>query len=414
METNGQNRIKQLYNESSRQILATLIRLLGDFDLAEECMHESFAVALKQWPEQGIPENPVAWLISTGRFKGIDQLRRKGRIIASENLDADISITTSVNLNDQQIRDDQLRLIFTCCHPSLSVEAQLALTLREVCGLTTEEIAQAFISKPATIAQRIVRAKNKIQKNNIPYEIPEAAQINERLRVVLQVIYLVFNEGYTSSTDTSHDQYHLTDVAVRLARKVVDLLPAAEAKGLLALMLLQDSRKRARVDENGDLVTLENQDRSQWNSLQIAEGCSLTLEALSQEEFGTYTLQAAIAAVHAEAPSSETTDWCQIEGLYEVLLRHEPSPVIELNYGVATAMCKGYEIGLEKIEAILARGELQNYRYAHAAKADLLRRLGKKKEAARSYRRALELTLQKKEKRYLEKRIAELSSNEKN
>lgn len=396
MEASWQNRIKQLYKESSRQVLATLIRFLGDFDLAEESLHESFAAALKQWPEQGVPENPVAWLISTGRFKGIDQLRRKGRIVVSENLDAGIFATTSVNFNDQQIRDDQLRLIFTCCHSSLSVEAQLALTLREVCGLTTEEIAQAFISKPATIAQRIVRAKSKIQKSNIPYEIPEATELNERLQVVLQVIYLVFNEGYTSSTDTSHNQHHLTDVAVRLARKVVDLLPVAEAKGLLALMLLQDSRKRARIDENGDLVTLENQDRSLWNPLQIAEGCSLTLEALTQEDFGTYTLQAAIAAIHAEASSPETTDWCQIEGLYAVLLRHEPSPVIELNYAVATAMCKGYEKGLEKIEAILASGDLQNYRYAHAAKADLLRRLGKKKQAARSYRRALELTSQKK------------------
>lgn len=408
--------INTTYRNESRRVLATLIRLLGDFDLAEEALHEAFAAALKQWPQAGIPANPRAWLVSAGRFKAIDQIRRRARFNASlEEMARQLEIDSETAAEDDEhaIADDQLRLIFTCCHPSLSAEAQLSLTLREVCGLTTEEIARAFLSAPAAIAQRIVRAKAKIRDAKIPYEVPPPNELPARLDSVLQVIYLVFNEGYSASTGSALTREHLVDEAIRLGRLLVELFvvtlePDAEACGLLALMLLQASRSAARTDAGGDLILLEAQDRALWNREQIREGAALVLRALNTRRFGAYTLQAAIAAVHAEAPSAAATDWVEIAGLYAALLRINPSPVVELNRAVAIAMRDGPAHGLSLIDAILDRGELTEYHLAHAARADLLRRLDRRSDAKAAYLRALALAKTGPERRFLERRLAEL------
>jgi RNA polymerase sigma-70 factor (ECF subfamily) len=407
-----QDTITAVYEAESRRVLATLIRLLGDFDAAEEALHEAFRVALEQWPREGVPGNPRAWLVSTGRFKAIDTRRRMARFDA---LDDDVD-QQRLAVEDAQawadaesVEDDRLRLVFTCCHPALASDAQVALTLREVCGLTTEEIAQAFLTPPATLAQRIVRAKNKIRTARIPYEVPTRAQLPERLENVLRVIYLVFNEGYAASSGDSVTRHDLSGEAIRLGRLLVDLLPEPEAKGLLALMLLHESRRVARSSPTGEVILLEDQDRTLWNREQIAEGQRLTREALASGNSGPYSIQAAIAAVHADARSAAETDWSEIIGLYDVLFRLTPSPVIELNRAVAVAMRDGYDIGLAIIDAIFRRGDLRDYRFAHAARADLCRRLGRKDEARASYQRALELTRQAPERRFIEKRLAELS-----
>lgn len=411
--------VADIYRNESRRVLATLIRLLGDFELAEEALHEAFTAALQQWPRDGLPANPRAWLVSAGRFKTIDQLRRRARFDASLReiarqlaIEAEADATAVAADDDSGVEDDRLRLIFTCCHPSLARDAQVALTLREVCGLTTEEIARAFLSTPSTVAQRIVRAKAKIRDARIPYEVPAQEQLPERLDAVLHVIYLVFNEGYSASTGASLTRNNLETEAIRLGRLLVDLLPAplrdGEPSGLLALMLIHESRSAARTTTAGDLVLLEEQDRTLWNRAQIEEGSRLVLRALAGRRFGPYTLQAAIAAVHAEAPSSAETDWGEIVGLYDVLLRNTPSPVIELNRAVAVAMRTGPAAGLELVDAILGRGELVDYHLAHSARADLCRRLGRVDEAAAAYRRALELTRQEPERRFLERRLAEL------
>lgn len=408
-----QERLDQLYQTESRRVLATLIRLLGDFDLAEEAMHEAFAAALTQWPADGIPDNPRAWLVSTGRFKAIDQLRRKARFDVSYEEVAERLQTKQITAEPEElgIEDDRLRLIFTCCHPSLAREAQLALTLREVCGLTTEEIASAFLTSTPTLAQRIVRAKAKIRDANIPYEVPEPNQLPERLESVLHVIYLIFNEGYSTSAGDSVIRQDLTAEAIRLGRLLCELLPEPEAAGLLALLLLQDARRAARVSADGELVLLEQQDRSLWDQKQITEGRNLVLGALASRRFGAYTLQAAIAAVHAEAISMEATDWPQIVGLYDALLALAPSPVIELNRAVAVAMRDGPEAGLQLIDALLDRGALAEYHLAHAARADLYRRLGEKDAARAAYRRALELAQQGPERRFLARRLAEMDAS---
>ena len=413
-----QKELETIYRNESRRVLATLIRLLGDFELAEEALHEAFTAALQQWPQAGLPANPRAWLVSAGRFKAIDQLRRRARFDASLNEIArqlDIEAEADEHQYDDtehSVEDDQLRLIFTCCHPSLAREAQIALTLREVCGLTTEEVARAFLSTPSTVAQRIVRAKAKIRDAHIPYEVPPREELPARLDAVLQVIYLVFNEGYSASTGATLTRHNLAREAIRLGRLLIELLPPwlreSEALGLLALMLIHESRCAARTASNGDLILLDEQDRTLWNSAQIAEGAQLTLRALSARSFGPYTLQAAIAAVHAEAPSAAATDWAEIAGLYDVLWRSNPSPVIELNRAVAIAMRDGPAAGLTLIDAILARGELADYHLAHSARADLCRRLGLVAEAAQAYRQALALTQQEPERRFLERRLAEL------
>lgn len=403
--------LDSLYRAESGRILATLIRLLGDFDLAEDAVHDAFATALERWSLDGVPANPRAWLISTGRFKAIDALRRRTRFDASqEKITAQLenAADDSAQGIDDGLADDQLRLIFTCCHPALAPEARAALTLREVCGLTTEEIARAFLTTAPTLAQRIVRAKAKIRDARIPYQVPSAEELPDRLDTALQVVYLVFNEGYSASSGASLTRAELSAEAIRLGRLLLELLPEPEVMGLLALMLLQESRRAARTSPSGELVLLENQDRSLWNREQIAEGIKLVERALLSRRFGPYTLQAAIAAVHSEASDAASTDWPQIVALYSVLARAEPSPVVELNRAVAVAMRDGPKAGLALIEAILARGELADYHLAHSARADLCRRLGRKDEARSAYQRALSLTQQERERRFLENRLREL------
>jgi len=390
-------------------VFATLVRLLGDFDLAEEALHEAFRAALEQWPSEGVPANPRAWLVSTGRFKAIDAIRRRARFDPLEEEHAE-SLAAEAPAEREPIEDDRLRLIFTCCHPALAQDAQVALTLREVCGLTTEEIARAFLTPPPTLAQRIVRAKNKIRDARIPYEVPAGPQLAERLDAVLRVVYLVFNEGYSASTGNSVTRADLSAEAIRVGRLLVDLLPEPEASGLLALMLLQESRRASRASASGDLIRLEDQDRSRWNRELIAEGVALVERALGSRRFGPYTLQAAIAAVHAEAPSARDTDWQQIVALYDVLARLDPSPVVALNRAVALAMRDGPAAGLAVVDAILARGELKDYHLAHAARADLCRRLGRRADARASYERALALVRQEPERRFIQQRLAELRS----
>jgi RNA polymerase sigma-70 factor (ECF subfamily) len=404
--------IDSLYRADSRRILATLIRLLGDFDLAEEAMHEAFAAALGLWPGSGIPDNPRPWLISTARFKAIDTLRRRARLDASQDelvryLEAQCSSTDRSNEEDS-VEDDRLRLIFTCCHPSLPPEAHVALTLREVCGLTTEEIAKAFLTSPRTLAQRIVRAKAKIRDTPIRYDVPSPQELPERLDAVLQVIYLVFNEGYSAAAGAEVTRAELTREAIRLGRLLSELLPEPEVIGLLSLMLLQESRHIARTSPTGELILLENQNRSLWNREQIAEGVALVEKALKSHRFGSYTLQAAIAAVHAEAESAAVTDWRQIVALYNRLARIQPSPVVELNRAVAIAIRDGPEVGLTHIDAVLAHGELANYHLAHSARADMCRRLGRTAEARSSYEKALALTQQEPERKFLQERLRQL------
>jgi RNA polymerase sigma-70 factor (ECF subfamily) len=398
-----------VYRSESRRVFATLIRLLGDFDIAEEALHDAFRAALEQWPRDGLPANPRAWLVSAGRFKAIDAMRRRARFDALDDVAEQVE-----NLADEtmvpdagDIEDDRLRLIFTCCHPALQPDAQVALTLREVCGLTTEEIAHAFLTAAPTLAQRIVRAKTKIRDAGIPYQVPSQDELPQRLESVLRVIYLVFNEGYSASSGASLTRHDLSGEAIRLARLLTELLAEPEAEGLLALMLLHESRRAARTSPSGDLILLDEQDRSRWNRDQIAEGMALVERALSSRRPGAYSIQAAISAAHAAAPSAAATDWARIVRLYDVLAQLEPSPVVELNRAVAVAMRDGPQAGLSLIDAILARGDLSDYRLAHAARADLCRRLGKKAEARESYRRALALTRQEPERRFLERRLAE-------
>ncbi len=412
--------IETLYRSESGRVLATLVRLLGDLDLAEEAMHEAFAAALESWPQAGTPDNPRPWLISTARFKAIDVMRRRARFEGAQR-DLVAHMEARVNdapfgvkeMDDEEIEDDRLRLIFTCCHPALPPEGQVALTLREVCGLTTEEIARAFLVTPATLAQRIVRAKTKIRETPIPYEVPTPEELPERLDTVLQVIYLVFNEGYSAAAGTEVTRAELTGEAIRLGRLLTDLQPepevlGSEVTGLLALMLLQESRRAARTSPTGELILLEHQDRSLWNREQIAEGVALVEKALQSRRFGSYTLQAAIAAVHAEAESMAATDWRQIVALYNQLLRIQPSPVVHLNRAVAIAMCDGPEAGLKQIDEVLEHGELVNYYLAHSARADMYRRLGRTAEARASYEKALALTQQEPERQFLQERIRQL------
>lgn len=400
--------IERLYRAESRRVLATLIRLLGDFDLAEEALHEAFRSAVEQWPQSGVPDNPRAWLVSAGRFKAIDNLRRQRRF---QPLDDQVELPEENGAEqDELLEDDRLRLIFTCCHPALGSDAQVALTLREVCDLTTEEIARAFLSSPSTLAQRIVRAKAKIRDARIPYEVPGRSELPERLDAVLRVIYLVFNEGYFASSGDSLTRSQLSDEAIRLGRLLLELLPEPEVQGLLALMLLHESRRAARSGVDGEVILLDAQDRSLWNCELVAEGEALVLQALHSRRFGPYSLQAAIAAVHAEAASLEETDWAQIVGLYDELLRLHPSPVIELNRAVALAMHDGEQAGLVEIDRLLATGELDGYHLAHAARADLLRRLGCREQAIAAYRQALALAQQGPDRQFLQKRLEELGA----
>jgi RNA polymerase sigma-70 factor (ECF subfamily) len=398
--------IETLYRSESGRILATLVHLLGDLDLAEEAMHEAFAAALDTWPRTGIPENPRPWLISTARFKAIDAMRQRARFDATQR---DLALRLEARINeasheDEEIEDDRLRVIFTCCHPVLPPEGQVALTLREVCGLTTEEIARAFLVAPATLAQRIVRAKAVIRDKAIPYQVPDLRELSARLGAVLQVVYLIFNAGYSAEATRAE----LSCEAIRLGRLLLDLLPEPEVMGLLGLMLLQESRRAARISPEGDLILLDHQNRALWNRDQIAEGISLTESALASRRFGAYTLQAAIAAVHADASTAASTDWRQITGLYDRLLRIQPSPVVELNRAVAVAMCEGPEKGLRLIDDLLERGELVNYHLAHSARAELCRRLGRIPEARTSYEKALSLVRQEPERRFLADRLREL------
>ncbi|WP_129974173.1 MULTISPECIES: RNA polymerase sigma factor [unclassified Pseudomonas] len=402
-------RVEQVYREDSRRILATLIRLLGDFDLAEEALHEAFFVAVERWQRDGVPDNPRTWLVSTGRFKAIDVLRRRARFKASQPLLlAQLEELEQSEWDAEDVEDDRLRLIFTCCHPALAADAQVPLTLREVCDLTTEEIARAFLSAPAAIAQRIVRAKAKIRDAKIPYQVPSLSELPERLDSVLRVIYLVFNEGYSASGGAQVTREDLTREAIRLGRLLLELLPDPEVMGLLALMLLHESRRSARSSPDGELILLDDQDRRLWNAELIAEGCDLVEKALTTGRFGPYCLQAAIAAVHAEAPTAGETDWAQIVGLYDVLLRAVPSPVIELNRAVAVAKRDGALAGLTLVEGILDRGELQDYHLAHSARAEFCRQLWRVEEARAAYRRALELTRQEPERRFIEGRLSAL------
>ena len=398
--------IETLYRSESGRVLATLVRLLGDLDLAEEAMHEAFAAALESWPKTGIPDKPRPWLISTARFKAIDGMRRRARFDRSQR-DLALYMEARINeapLDDEEIEDDRLRLIFTCCHPALPPEGQVALTLREICGLTTEEIARAFLVTPATLAQRIVRAKAVIRDKAIPFQVPASQELPARLGAVLLVVYLIFNEGYAAETTGAE----LSREAIRLGRLLLDLLPEPEVMGLLGLMLLHESRRAARTSGDGDLILLEQQDRSLWNRDQIAEGIALTERALRSRRFGAYTLQAAIAAVHAESSSTASTDWRQITLLYDQLLRIQPSPVVELNRAVAVAMCEGPEQGLALINDLLAREQLSDYHLAHSARADMCRRLGRIPEARASYEKALALARQEPERRFLARRLAEL------
>jgi RNA polymerase sigma-70 factor (ECF subfamily) len=405
--------VDEVYQTESRRVFATLIRLLGDFDLAEDALHDAFAAALKQWAKDGVPANPRAWLVSTGRFKAIDGIRRRARFDASlATLAAQIDDNTEneEKWDDEGVADDRLRLIFTCCHPALSPEARVALTLREVCGLTTEEIARAFLTAPPTLAQRIVRAKAKIRDAGIPYQVPVGAELPERLEAVLQVVYLVFNEGYAASSGESLTRSDLSGEAIRLARLLNELLPESEVMGLLGLMLLHESRRAARTSPDGDIILLDDQDRSLWDRRLIAEGKALVERALSAREIGPYTVQAAIAAIHADADTPAATDWAQIVALYDVLAQAHPSPVVELNRAVAVAMRDGPEAGLALIDAILARGDLAEYHLAHSARAELCRRLGRTAEARASFERALSLTRQEPERRFLEGRLRELAN----
>jgi RNA polymerase sigma-70 factor (ECF subfamily) len=403
--------IDALYRKDSRRVLATLIRLLGDFERAEEALSDAFRAAMEKWPSEGIPQNPTAWLVSAGRFKSIDKQRRDARFEHLEDRpDVAESLADQTTAPDERelLEDDRLRLVFTCCHPALASDAQVALTLREVCGLTTEEIAAAFLTPAPTLAQRIVRAKNKIRDANIPYEVPAKEELASRLESVLRVIYLVFNEGYLASSGESATRADLSAEAIRLGRLVLELLPEPEVRGLLALMLLHDSRREARADEAGELILLDEQDRSRWNRAYIEEGSSLVREALSSQRAGAYSIQAAIAAVHAEAPTPADTDWSEIVGLYDLLLRLMPSPIVALNRAVAVSMRDGPEAGLEALDDLLADGGLDKYQLAHAARADFCRRLGRHAEARKAYARAIELTDQGPARRFLEKRLAAL------
>ncbi len=406
------DRIESIYRGESRRVLATLIRLLGDFDTAEEALHDAIRAALEQWPNEGVPANPRAWLVSAGRFKAIDSLRRQKRFDPLEALGDPGEVPSSTDPNvwadAETVEDDQLRLIFTCCHPALSPDAQIALTLREVCGLTTEEIARAFLTPAPTLAQRIVRAKAKIRDARIPYQVPARTELPERLDAVLRVLYLVFNEGYAASSGASVVRHDLAAEAIRLGRLLVELLPEPEAMGLLAMMLLHESRRAARMSADGDLILLEEQDRSLWDRAQIAEGVALVERALASRRVGPYALQAAIAALHADAATAKDTDWAEVVGLYDVLLRIEASPVVALNRAVAVAMRDGPAAGLDLVDAIIARGELKDYRLLHAARADLCRRLGRVGEARESYAQALALARQQPERRFLERRLREL------
>ncbi|MFA6051677.1 MAG: RNA polymerase sigma factor [Methylobacter sp.] len=402
--------VNALYRSDSRHIFATLIRLLGDFDLAEEALHEAFRIALEQWPRDGVPANPKAWLVSTGRFKAVDGIRRRARFDVLEDADAlaDLASEDAEAWDGEGVEDDRLRLIFTCCHPALSPDAQVALTLREVCGLATEEIARAFLTPAATLAQRIVRAKAKIRDARIPYQVPSLTDLPDRLDSVLRVIYLVFNEGYSASSGALLPRHDLSEEAIRLGRLLVELLPEPEAQGLLALMLLQESRRAARSSPSGELILLDDQDRELWNREQIEEGSALVERALLSRRFGLYTLQAAIAAVHANAIDPASTDWAQIAALYGMLMQADSSPVIGLNHAVAVAMRDGPAAGLDLVDEILGRGDLADYHLAHAARADLCRRLGKTAEARAAYEQALGLTRQEPERRFLERRLREL------